>query len=298
MELRVLQYFLVVAREENITRAARLLHITQPTLSRQLMQLEEDLGVSLFRRSKHSIILTDEGRLLRRRAQELVELADKTERELQQKEDVIAGEIAVGCGEFMGNTQHLARLAASFRQIYPDVYFTFYTATADDVKDRMDEGLLDFGVLLEPVDISRYHFMRMPYKETWSVLVRGDHPLARQKTVSPADLIGQPIVTGKRKNVKNLLENWFGPWYDEIHIVGEMNLSANNKKYLVQEGFGLGIGVTMAQDSDDFRYIPLEPPMESACVLAWKKQQALSPVVQAFIDYAASFPQDANVQQV
>ena len=157
MELRVLQYFLAAAREENITRAAALLHITQPTLSRQLMQMEEELGVKLFRRGKHSILLTEEGMLLRRRAQEIVDLAEKTAKELKRGEELVSGEISIGCGE---------------RQKYPDVSFHIYTAIADDVKERLENGLLDMGLLLEPVEVSRYHYVRMPLREKWHVLMR------------------------------------------------------------------------------------------------------------------------------
>lgn len=150
MELRVLKYFLMVAREENITKAAQLLHVTQPTLSRQLMQLEEELGVQLFHRGKHNVTLTEDGMLLRRRAQELVFLSEKTKMELQHKEEMPTGEIAIGCGE----TKSMAALSekmVSFRQKYPLVQFSIYSAIADDIKERLEKGLLDMGLLVEPV---------------------------------------------------------------------------------------------------------------------------------------------------
>lgn len=160
MELRVLKYFLMVAREENITKAAQLLHVTQPTLSRQLMQLEEELGVQLFHRGKHKVTLTEDGMLLRRRAQELVSLSEKTKMELQHKEGMPTGEIAIGCGE----TKSMAALSGkmvSFRQKYPLVQFSIYSAIADDIKERLEKGLLDMGLLVEPVDISKYEFIRI-----------------------------------------------------------------------------------------------------------------------------------------
>ena len=168
MELRTLRYFLVVAREENITKAASLIHISQPSLSRQLMQMEEQLGVKLFHRSKHSVILTDEGRLLRRRAQEIVALADKAEKELAQGEEAISGEITIGCGETK-NMAYLSQMMVSFREQYPDVTFDIYTAIADDVKERIENGILDFGLMLEPVEITKYNFVRMPLKESWAL---------------------------------------------------------------------------------------------------------------------------------
>lgn len=164
MELRVLRYFLTVAREENITRAAALLHVTQPTLSRQLMQLEDELGVKLFHRSRYRIVLTDDGMLLRQRAQEIVALAEKTEREFMREEGILSGEISIGCGETR-NMTFLSRRMVTFRQVHPMVQFSIYSANADDIKDRLEKGILDLGLLAEPVDIGRYEFIRMPSRE-------------------------------------------------------------------------------------------------------------------------------------
>lgn len=166
MELRVLRYFLAVAREENITKAAALLHVTQPTLSRQLRQLEEELGVKLFRRSQYRVVLTDDGMLLRRRAQEIVELADKAERELQHLDTEVTGEIAIGCGESVGMT-FLSEHIRAFRRLHRQVQFRIYSANADDVKERIEKGLLDMGLLTEPVDIGRYAFLRTLQKDRW-----------------------------------------------------------------------------------------------------------------------------------
>lgn len=284
MELRVLKYFLVVAREENITKAAKQLHITQPTLSRQMMQLEEELGVKLFRRSKHSIILTADGFLLRRRAQELVELADKTEQELQHKEEVISGEISIGCGETK-NVIWLAKAMTDFRKLYPDVTFELYTAIADDVKERMENGTLDFGLLLDPVDISKYSFVRMPATDTWTVLLRTDHPLAKKKSICPADLAGQPIITVKRESVKNQLEHWAGSFYKEFQQVAILNMSFYNKEAVVAQGLGLALGLAFPMNSHDVCQRPLDPVLETGCVLAWKKDQFHSVAVTKFIEY-------------
>lgn len=166
MELRVLRYFLTVAREENITRAARQLHLSQPTLSRQLMQLEDEFGVRLFHRGGHSISLTQEGLLLKRRAQELLALSEKTVRELSHRENTLAGEIYIGCGETK-NMATLAKHMAEFRRENPLVQFSIYSANADDIKERMESGSLDMGLLMEPVDISKYEFIHMPWKERW-----------------------------------------------------------------------------------------------------------------------------------
>ncbi|MCH4166620.1 MAG: LysR family transcriptional regulator [Megasphaera sp.] len=288
MELRVLKYFLVVAREENITRAAKQLHITQPTLSRQLMQLEEELDVKLFRRSKHSIILTADGLLLRRRAQELVELADKTERELQHQEESISGEISIGCGE-TENVAWLAKAMTAFRRSYPDVTFELYTAIADDVKERMENGTLDFGLLLEPVDISKYSFVRMPARDTWTILLRKDHPLAQKQSICPADLAGQPIIMAKRESVKNQLEHWAGSYYKEFQQVAVLNLSFYNKEAVVTQGLGMALGLSFPLNSSVLCQRPLEPVIENGCFLAWKKDQFHSAAVAKFIEYTQSY---------
>ena len=169
MEIRVLKYFLMAAREENITKAATLLHLTQPTLSRQLMQLEEELGVELFRRSKHRIVLTEDGMLLRRRAEEIVALADKTKEDFLHRQDELAGIISIGSGE-LRSSQFLAHLISGFQKENPLVQFTFYSGNSDNIKERLERGLLDVGLLQEPVDIVKYSFIRTPVREQWGRL--------------------------------------------------------------------------------------------------------------------------------
>ena len=196
MELRVLKYFLAVAREENITKAAALLHLTQPTLSRQLIQLEEELGVQLFHRSRYRIVLTDDGMLLRRRAQELVDLAEKTAREFRQK-DQPRGEISIGSGDLEG-MRLLAGMLASYQKRYPEVTYQISSGNADHTKEQIEGGTLDLGLLLEPVDISKYDFIRMPVKERWGVLIHEDEPLARKEAVTPEDLADVPLLLTHR----------------------------------------------------------------------------------------------------
>ena len=282
MELRVLQYFLAVAREENITRAAALLHITQPTLSRQMMQMEKELGVKLFRRGKHNILLTEDGMLLRRRAQEIVDLAEKTEKELTHGEEIVSGEISIGCGETQ-NMKPLCEMIASFRQKYPDMSFNIYTAIADDVKERMETGVLDMGLLLEPVEISRYHYVRMPLKEKWQVLMRKDSALAGKQKVTPNDLTDMPLIVAKRQSVRNELENWFEHGKEKLHIVSTCNLSHNNLSVMVECGIGMAIVMEFSCNQETLCLRPLEPEIESGCVLVWKKNATLSPAMVRFI---------------
>ena len=280
MELRVLKYFLAVAREENITKAAALLHLTQPTLSRQLMQLEEELGVQLFRRSRYHIELTEDGMLLRRRAQELVDLAEKTTREFTMRETELMGEIAIGAGETR-SMSFLSRAMVSFRERYPKVTFRIFSATADDVKERLDTGLLDMGLLTEPVDVGRYAFCRMKERDRWGVLVRLDSPLAGLDSVTPDDLEQVPLIISGRERVQRELANWFGDRWERLQIAASFNLILNAAN-MVRYGVGTALSFDLNFSFDDLRFIPLSPSMDTGTVLVWKKDQVLTPAVEAF----------------
>lgn len=280
MELRVLKYFLAVAREENITKAAALLHLTQPTLSRQLMQLEEELRVQLFRRSRYHIELTEDGMLLRRRAQELVDLAEKTTREFTMRETELMGEIAIGAGETR-SMSFLSRAMVSFRERYPKVTFRIFSATADDVKERLDTGLLDMGLLTEPVDVGRYAFCRMKERDRWGVLVRLDSPLAGLDSVTPDDLEQVPLIISGRERVQRELANWFGDRWERLQIAASFNLILNAAN-MVRYGVGTALSFDLNFSFDDLRFVPLSPTMDTGTVLVWKKDLVLTPVVEAF----------------
>ena len=283
MELRVLRYFLAVAREENITKAAALLHVTQPTLSRQLMQLEDELGVKLFRRSQYRVVLTDDGMLLRRRAQEIVELADKAQRELQHTEAELTGEVAIGCGESVGMT-FLSEHIREFRRLHPQVQFRIYSANADDVKERIEKGLLDMGLLTEPVDIGRYAFLRTPQKDRWGVLLPKEHPLAQKAVVTPKDLLGVPLLISGRETVRNELAGWFGDAYDKIEVAASYNLILNAAN-MVKNGVGAAFCFDLDNISDALTFVPLSPKLETGTVLAWKKDQTYSPAADQFLSF-------------
>lgn len=280
MELRVLKYFLAVAREENITRAAALLHLTQPTLSRQLMQLEEELGVQLFHRSRYHIVLTDEGMLLRRRAQELVDLAEKTEREFACRETELMGEISIGAGETR-SMSFLSRAMVSFRTLYPKVTFRIFSANADDVKERLDMGILDMGLLTEPVDVGKYAFCRIREKDLWGVLVRADSPLAAMEAVTPQDLEDVPLLISGREIIQRELASWFGERWEKLQIAATFNLVLNAAN-MVRCGVGTALCFDLNTAFDDLRFLPLSPRMETGTVLVWKKDQILTPAVEAF----------------
>ena len=281
MELRVLRYFLAVAREENITKAASLLHVTPPTLSRQIQQLEEKLGVKLFRRSQYRVILTDDGMLLRRRAQEIVELADKAQRELRHTEAELTGEIAIGCGESVGMS-FLSRHIREFRRLHPQVQFRIYSANADDIKEHIEKGLLDMGLLTEPVDIGRYAFLRTPQKDRWGVLLPKEHLLAQKAAVAPKDLLGIPLLIAGRETVRNELAGWLGDIYDKIEIAATYNLILNAAN-MVENGVGAALCFDLGHISDGLTFVPLSPSLETGTVLAWKKDQADSPAAKQFL---------------
>lgn len=281
MELRVLRYFLMTAREENITKAAALLHITQPTLSRQLMQLEDELGVKLFSRSNHNIKLTEDGMLLRRRAQELVSLAEKTKEELSGGREELSGEISIGCGETR-NMDFLSAQIAAFRQKYPRVRFTIYTANADDIKERIEKGLIDLGLLMEPVDIGKYEFIRMPYREQWAVMVKDDSPLAQKESVTPSELADMPLIFVYRQTVKEEIASWFGKYYDKIETAASYNL-VRNAVSMVQNGVGAAVCFVLDDEYKGVKTIPFSPKLDTGAVLAWKKEQPSSAACSEFI---------------
>ena len=284
MELRVLNYFLMAAREENITKAAQLLHVTQPTLSRQLMQLEEELGVKLFQRSNHSIILTEEGMLLKRRAQELISLAEKTRLDLMQKDAELTGEISIGCGELQ-SVDFLAKLLARFQAEHPLVQMSIFSSNTDSIKERIENGLLDMGLVPEPVDMTKYAFLHVPQKETWGVLVHKDSELAGKQSVSPSELLNVPLMVPNGNLIQGFIANCFGVDFDDLHIVGLYNL-LYNAAILVRNKIGAAVCIKLDCSYDDTYFIPLSPPMESGSVLVWKKDQMTAPTTAAFLEYS------------
>ncbi|MCD7956884.1 MAG: LysR family transcriptional regulator [Lachnospiraceae bacterium] len=286
MEIRVLRYFLTVVREEGINRAAEALHITQPTLSRQMAQLEEEVGVKLFHRGAKKITLTNEGILLRRRAEEILSLVDRTERELIEQEELVEGRIVLGGGE-MATMQELPEIIETFREKYPLVTFDIFTGNADLVKEQMEKGLIDVGVLLEPIDMEKFDFIRLKEKERWVVLMRPDDPLAEKEAVSAKDLEDKPLILPRRVNVKNELSSWFGGYLQETQIVFTSNLSTNSA-LMVQQGLAYSIvieGSVPFWNREKIACRPLSPELTASSVFAWKKQQPFSLAATKFIDH-------------
>lgn len=282
MELRVLRYFQMVAREENITRAAQFLHVTQPTLSRQLMQLEDELGTKLFKRKNHSIFLTEDGMRLKKRCKDILELADQIDREFKGKQDGgISGKITIGSAETK-SIADIAKVMEKFQEDNPLVQYEIYTANADDVKEKIENGTVDVGVLSEPVDISKFNFIRMNKKERWGILTRNDSDLAGKEYIEPKDLTGIPLIMVKRELVKNELGSWFGEYFDGLDIAAEYNL-LNNAAILAQNNIGSVLCFDIGADYDNLKFIPLNPEVKTGFVLVWRKNQTLPEAVSEFI---------------
>lgn len=284
MELRVLQYFLAVAREQNISAAAQSLHLTQPTLSRQLRELEEALGKQLMIRGNRKITLTEEGMLLRKRAEEILELADRTEKEIMQSADTVSGDIYIGTGETDGVRQ-IARTAHQLQQSYPGIHFHIVSGDAVDVCERLDKGLLDFGVLLGEMDKAKYHYLELPMKDTWGVLMRRDSPLAGQDAVSPRDLWDKPLILSRQVDNKSGLYRWLRKEPAELHTVATYNL-IYNASLMVDEGMGYAFTLDklVKTTGSHLCFRPLQPRLELGMYLVWKKSQIFSKAAELFLE--------------
>ena len=290
MELRVLRYFLTVVREENISRAAEILHMTQPTLSRQIAQMEEDLGAQLFIRGRH-LILTDAGMMLRHRAEEVVQLMERIEDEFQTREEV-AGTMSIGCGG-QSAVSSLLKVLNEFQKIYPKVHYDIYTNNADNIKERLEKGLLDFGVLLEPVDVSKYDYIRMADKERWGLLMNTESPLARNEVIRREELRGIPLITTNRQALQTEIRSWLGKELETLQIIGTYNI-ITNAATIAANGYAYALTIEGAVDLYDPQkmvFRPLSPELSMTSVLAWKKFNPAFGAVGKFIEYfkAAEF---------
>lgn len=287
MELRVLNYFLAVAREENFTKAANMLHVTQPTLSRQIADLEQELGVKLFVRSNHNIVLTEDGMILKRRAQEILSLADKTKRDFIKKEEALSGTISIGSGEFR-STEYLAKIIAEFRKKYPNVKYEIYSGNANNIRDYIERGFLDMGLMSEPVDMRKYNFVTMPVKEQWGVFAPSDSSLAEKESIRPEDLAGMSVVTATGDFNQSRIGKWLGDYKDRVDIAAAANLPYN-EAVLAKENIGVMLSISLNCTYENLRFIPLQPVLEISTVLGWKKDQIFSATVSAFMDFAAQY---------
>ncbi len=286
MELRVLRYFLEVAREGSVTRAAQRLHISQPTLSKQLKDLEGELGKKLFLRGSHDIKLTDEGMLLRKRAEDILSMADKTVEEFKALGEFTGGDVWVGCAESDG-IKHLARCYMSLLARYPGLRLHLQSGNSADVTGQLDRGLLDFAVIVHEADLSKYNYLKLPATDRYGVLMRKDSPLASRETVRVDDLLGLPLICS-RQGITEDYPKVFQEKMDALHIVATFNL-AYNAGVLVREGVGYALTFDKLADTgaeSELTFRPLTPPLETGMYMIWKKYQVFSPAAQVLLDEA------------
>lgn len=285
MELRTLRYFLALTQEGTILGAARSLHITQPTLSRQLSDLEKEIGKKLFERGSKRVKLTEEGVRLREYAKSIVTLADKAMEELAQPERSVAGDVYVGCGESDAMRCVLCAMKRC-RLDHPGIRFHLFSGTSADLLDRFNDGLLDFIVEFEAVERADCCSLRLPFADTWGVLMRKDSPLAALETVSPPDLVGVPVI-GSRQGVKSgKMREWAGGLYDKLDVVLTYNL-VGNAALAVEEGMGVAIcydRLVRISGESSLRFRPLDPPLSSDVAVLWKRHRLLSSAAESFLE--------------
>ena len=284
MELRVLKYFLTAVEEGNITRAADILHITQPTLSRQLMELEAELGTALLIRGKRSVTLTDEGFLFKQQAEMIVELSDKLEHTFKDKKDVVCGTIRIGAAEAAGG-RALAVYMKEFRDKYPDVQFDLYNGMADNIKEMLEHGLLDLGLVLEPIDTAKFEYIRLPHKETWGLLLRKDHELAEKEMITVEDIPQYPLIMPGRENAKNELLHWMQCEERHLNVPAYYNL-LSNAALLVGAGMGCAVcldGALSIHADPALCFRRILPEHTTRSVILWKKNHLFSQVASLFI---------------
>lgn len=284
MELRELKYFLAVAREQSISKAASSLFVTQPNLSRQMQNLEKEVGQRLFIRGTRKITLTEAGRLLYKRAEEIIELYNKTETELNKPITDMRGDIYIGGGEsyVMGL---IAKAAHEVQKDYPNIKFHLFSGDMVAVSEKLDKGLIDFGIFIEPADLSKYDYLRLPLTDTWGVLMRKDSPLAGKKYITPEDLRDEPLIRSKHSLGKSIISDWFKKSADELNIVATYNL-LYNASILVEEGIGYAVGldkIINTSGDSNLCFVPFYPKLESRLDIAWKKYQVFTKGAEIFL---------------
>lgn len=288
MELRVLRYFLEIARHGSFTKAANLLHVSQPALSKQIMDLENELEAKLFIRGSHSVSLTEDGFLLKKRAEEILEISERTRSEFSNRRDDISGEIYIGAGETNG-IKAIADIASEIRSKYPDITLNFHSANAEDIMERLDKGLLDFGIIIQPADISKYDSLTLPSKDIWGVIMHKKSRLASKKTINREDLLDEPLIMSKqisrRISNKGGLAKWLGPNMGRYNIVARYNLLFNASVMASKQmGYVIGLdGIVDTSPDSVLCFKPLMPKLESEMGIIWKKERLFSPQAKLFL---------------
>ncbi len=288
MELRVLHYFLAVAREQSISKAAESLHLSQPTLSTQLKNMEEELGKQLMIRGtkgSRKIILTDEGMLLRKRAEEILSLVRKTENEIMFTDETIVGDVFIGTGE-TDTIRLIAKTAQEVQKNYPEIHYHISSGNAMYVMEKLDKGLIDFGILYDSVDLTKYDSIKIPVKDIWGVLMRKDSPLADKEFISPEDLWDKPLILSQQENQGSELSEWLKRDLSTLNVVATYNLLFS-ASLLVDEGMGYAIcfDKIINPTGGNLCFRPLNPKLEATAYLVWKKYQIFSKAADKFLDF-------------
>lgn len=290
MELRVLRYFLTVVKEQSFTKAAEQLHITQPTLSRQLAALEEELGTTLFNRGSHSVTLTNQGLLLKRRALEIIDLEDKIVEEFTEDEGVIEGVITIGCGEFAA-VEVLAQIIKGYKAKYPMVQIAIHTGTADTIMEMMNKGLVDIGLFLEPVSTEGLDYIRIRESDQWVVGMKPDDALAKKEYITKEDLLTLPLILPERLGIQSELANWFGKDFEKLNKAFTSNLETN-AGVMAMEGLGYPVSISGAAKywrNDLIIQKKLYPEIKSSTVIAWRRHIPYSKAINLFIEEINAF---------
>lgn len=286
MEIRELNYFIAVAECGSISKAARKLFITQPNLSRQLQKLEEELGQKLLIRGNKNTELSDAGKLLYKRAKEITELASKTRDEISSDNGELAGTVSIGGGESYA-VELIARAAKDMKDDHPRVKFDFFSGDTDAVTEKLDKGLIDFGILIEPSDLTKYNSLRLPLKDTWGILARDDSPVANKSFVTPKDLQDLPLIFSVHSFKKNAITEWFDKTPEKLNVVATYNL-LYNASLMVKQGIGYAVGldkIVGTSSESGLKFIPFEPRLETHLDVAWKKSAVLSRTSETFLKY-------------
>lgn len=284
MEIRVLKYFLAVARELSISAAADTLHITQPTLSRQLMDLEEELGTQLIIRSSKKLSLTADGMLLKKRAEDIVNLADKTKAEFLSDDNLISGDIYIGGGE-TDAMRFIARIATEIHSEYPDIHYHIFSGDSDDITDKLDKGLLDFGVFVEPADVTKYEYLRLPAIDTWGLLMKCDSPLASKDYIEPTDLWDLPLIVSRQTLLSRDMPKWIQQDFEKLNVVATYNL-LYNASLMADEGLGYVLcldKIIRTNEKKTLCFKPLKSEMAVHLDIVWKKYQMFSKAAELFL---------------
>ena len=289
MEIRALKYFLIAVREGNITKAAKYLNLTQPNLSRQINMLERDIGHKLFERKHNNIELTPEGILLKKRAEEIIDMIEKTRAEFNFTDELIAGDIFIGAGETWAMSL-LASIMKDIQETYPHIRYNIYSGNFNDITEKLDKGLLDFGVLIDPADLSKYDYLKIPAKDTWGVIMRKDSKLEKKKYITKTDLLDLPLIMSRQAIENKLSDNdfirWFGDSFNKLNIAATYNL-LYNALIMVREGMGYALSLDKLIDNmhnENICFIPLKPKLESGLNIVWKKNQEFSRASKIFLD--------------